>query len=823
MDSPSAERHTQRHQDRTAAVVALSARKKDAKLERGACPRCYLDAEPPADACVCDLMTPLPAPHAVTCFVHATELYKTSSTHQLLLRGLQHSELCVWHSDAYPTAAVVWEHVLQQCVVSGRTPAVLYPSPTAIPATEFLARLSPERRRRGVHVVVLDGTWHNVSAMNTELPVSAPRIVVSPPPTYTLFGPLRAPPTPGRVSTLEAVACLFDELRTSLRPTPEVFGAGDDAGAGVGAGAGGGDGSGGRGTSGRRRNAVRVLLKTTCRREVPANDAADALPAPPATAGDSGVVAPTTSSSAVEAATTTPLSGVASGVAGGASSAVLAAARVFHGKPISVAEASLRAKFMSECKAVDGGGGSSSPAALARAEGRRKARLAAANGGTPSSVGTAADDEGAAAAGAGSETPLPARAATASADVVPDAIAAPARAVLGSISTSSVTTGVSAQKPSSAVVTMVKETTCVELEVRAPAPEGPDYWATALRRYLMVHVDATLRQYTKLRPDVKGVGYRTWMLTRRVPMLAVEDSVAGAPAASPLDTAAAGAAARDATPASSAHIDALSASGDEHSDAAAAARDTSSGASLPAAGAAETSAAQARTFTTEPLAGPLLSRLPCFLLTAIAEFAYGYDAVIADGYAPAFAQHCRQWGRLVTDTGDAPDVAGDPAAAEDAERKAGTPVPSSFRAAASGTTLEAAIAAASAPASQRVPTKTKARGAKLGSGPRPTGTGSAAAKCASPTSGEASARADAAADVSCSGSDAGSAVGSASGTVIDTPTTDRSVAAAARRERKRKPLPPASAFTSTPLARTCVALYVLAAGYFMGSWHPLAS
>jgi DTW domain-containing protein YfiP len=809
VDSPSAERHTQRHQDRTAAVVALSARKKDAKLERGACPRCYLDAEPPADACVCDLMTPLPAPHAVTCFVHATELYKTSSTHQLLLRGLQHSELCVWHSDAYPTAAVVWEHVLQQCAASGRTPAVLYPSPTAIPATEFLARLSPERRRRGVHVVVLDGTWHNVSAMNTELPASAPRIVVSPPPTYTLFGPLRAPPTPGRVSTLEAVACLFDELRSSLRPTPV------DGGAGGSAGAGGGEAAGGcgRGASGRRRNAVRVLLKTTCRREVLASDAAGAMCAPPVAAGDSGVAAPTAPSSAAAEPTDMPLSGVSTGV--------LAAARVFHGKPISVAEASLRAKFMSECKVVDGSGAASSPAALARAEGRIKARLAAAGCGTPSSVESAPGDEDAKAASAGSETPSPARAATISSEALPDAVAATAGVVTGSSSASSAVT-VAAQKPSSAAVTMVKETSCVELEVRAPAPEGPDYWATALRRYLMVHVDATLRQYTKLRPDVKGVGYRTWMLTRRVPTLTVESSVAGATAASPFDTPAA---AGIAAPACSAPVD------DAHLDATAAAQESSSGVPSPALGAAEASAAWERRFTAEPLAGPLLSRLPCFLLTAIAEFAYGYDAVIADGYAPAFAQHCRQWGRLVTDTGDAPDVAGDPSSgAEDAVVKAGRVAPSAFRDAASGTTLAAAIAAASAPASQRVATKTKARGARLGH-PITEGTGSAAARRAAHTSSEACTRGDAATDVSSSGSDAGCAVGSASRAAIDTPTADRAVAlaanravaSAARRERKRKPLPPASAFTSTPLARTCVALYVLAAGYFMGSWHPLAS
>jgi hypothetical protein len=360
-----------------------------------------------------------------------------------------------------------------------------------------------------------------------------------------------------------------------------------------------------------------------------------------------------------------------------------------------------------------------------------------------------------------------------------------------------VTAAAAAQKPSSAAITVVKETSCVELEVRAPAPEGADYWATALRRYLMVHVDATLRQYTKLRPDVKGVGYRTWMLTRRVPMLAIKSSGVGAPAAAAADTAV-GRPAGSAASASIADVDAM--------------------------GATEASEAQTRRFTTEPLAGPLLSRLPCFLLTAIAEFAYGYDAVIADGYAPAFAQHCRQWGRLVTDSSDALDVTGDSAVgAEDAVTKAGSVAPSSFHAAASGTTLEAAIAAASAPASQRVPTKPKARGAKLSSGPMPTGTGSAAVRDAAHTSGETCAHADTVTDAACSGSGAGHAAGPASGAVVDTPTGYRAAASAARRERKRKPLPPASAFTSTPLARTCVALYVLAAGYFMGSWHPLAS
>jgi DTW domain-containing protein YfiP len=449
------------------------AEKKNAiKKEKGACPRCYLGALA-SGVCICEIVKPLPCPHAVTCFIHATELFKVSSTHQILLRGLQHSQLAVWKSPVFPEAKDVWQDVVKQCEVSGKTPCVLYPSREAIPAGQFFSSLSPSQRRAGLHVVVLDGTWNNVMAMEKELPDAtiAPRVVITPPATFTLFGPLRAPPSPGRVSTLEAVAFLFDELREALRDDMRKSGKGglveDETTA-----------------TGKARSDVPPppgSFKVTIKRTVP-KATSTAAPAADATAS----------------------------AGAGVTDDFLAA----HD-----ADKASKVNFMKASTMVTAGSDGSSAAAPT----------------------TAATKPG---------------------------------------------------KESS------KEVLTMEMIVAPPTPQGIDFWASSLRRFLQVHVDATLKQCHKLHPWSHGVGYRTWYLTLPPNAKAIggkeEDEDEGGEG-----------------------------EGDD---------DSSSGPQSPS--------------EVVPLAGPYLSTLPCHLITRIAQFCYGEDKVLMDGYAVSFERAVSDWGKI---------------------------------------------------------------------------------------------------------------------------------------------------------------------------------
>lgn len=90
---------------------------------------------------------------------------------------------------------------------------------------ELLEPSSPEREQkdnsmphfihrkfyRGLHIVGIDGTWKNALHISRALPISAHLVTIENPYIITLFQPLRRQPSPGRVSTAEAIACVFDD------------------------------------------------------------------------------------------------------------------------------------------------------------------------------------------------------------------------------------------------------------------------------------------------------------------------------------------------------------------------------------------------------------------------------------------------------------------------------------------------------------------------------------------------------------------------------------------------------------------------------------
>ena len=213
--------------DVRAAQVARTLARTDARTG-GRCGGCGLQVLPPRSHCVCALVRPLRCRHAVTTVIHPCELARASSTHRLLARGLQACDTRVWNTPAWPDVAAVWADVRAQCAVSGRAPAVLYPAPHAVPVAAFYAALPPRQRAAGLHLIVIDGTWSNARCIAKQLPAlleppgggAAPTdgcapvaVCVGPRQPHTLFHPLRAQPSPGRVSTLEAVALVLDECR----------------------------------------------------------------------------------------------------------------------------------------------------------------------------------------------------------------------------------------------------------------------------------------------------------------------------------------------------------------------------------------------------------------------------------------------------------------------------------------------------------------------------------------------------------------------------------------------------------------------------------
>lgn len=690
--------------ERTKRILSRTEQRRTFKAERGACKRCYLGGNG-VDCCVCDIVEPLPTKHAVTCFIHASELFKATSTHQLLLRGIRDSELCVWQSTEWPSASHVWEHVQAQCEVSGRTPCILYPAPGAIPAAAFVASLPPEKRARGLHVVVCDGTWNNVGAMVSELPPSAPKVVITPPTTYTLFGPLRGPPSPGRVSTLEAFAFLLDELRVGERAVAAASAAAHGAassaalvpaagGEPLGASTSAEDASSAAGeaaVSSRTaaaawpRGSMRVLVKRDQVSTVFSEAAAAVADAPAASPLNDGAAAESNGGAGLVASPSRPAAAPLLGL-GGLDTALRASA---------VAAAASRASESSSA-AVSGAGGAAASVAEGGAE------------------GSAATSAASAAAGPGLEW--------------------------------------------------------VELTVAPPSPAGPDFYATRLRCYLMAHVDATLRNSAKLHVDIVGVGYRTWFLTQRAQL----DDEGVAAVASP------------ASPATSAAVASSAAVAPADGGAGSASSEPSSPIAKPdsaGAAAASSSGSSSGRLVVEALAGPLLSKLPAWVLVRIAEYAYGERAVISSGYAGAFHRSLNQWGHIQgpareDERAEAAVIAAAPLATAPAKvSKAGGS--SATAATGSGSASSTADAASSA-----------ANGAAGGDGPDSPPEG---AELASPTSASSAAVAG--------GGDGG-------------PTVKR-------RYRKRKPLPPTSAFTAVPLARTCTALYSLFAGRLVGTWHPL--
>jgi DTW domain-containing protein YfiP len=201
----------------TAWVERHLTRRNPAWLRKdGRCLHCYLTVT----TCSCGTLPAAANKHTVTVLLHPQEVGRLTSTSGVLRLGLRRCHVRVWNSAATPTVAAAWEEIQAQCAASGQTPAFLFPAPHAVPVGQLWSALPPAKRAAGLHVCVLDGTWSNARAMARYLPPDAHCVVIAPPAVFTLFSPLRTQPAPGKVSTLEAVAVMFDELQEAAAACP---------------------------------------------------------------------------------------------------------------------------------------------------------------------------------------------------------------------------------------------------------------------------------------------------------------------------------------------------------------------------------------------------------------------------------------------------------------------------------------------------------------------------------------------------------------------------------------------------------------------------
>jgi DTW domain-containing protein YfiP len=150
----------------------------------GRCPHCALHL----GACACALLPRLPTRTRFVVVRHAREAHKSSNTARWAALLLPRCEIVGW--SGRPDAK-------ELLGLGGAGDWLLFPSEH--PFKDALLQVRPER------VVVLDGTWRQVRRMLRSLPAlkGLPRLCVSPRPGRV---GLRRPPSPGHLSTLEAIS-----------------------------------------------------------------------------------------------------------------------------------------------------------------------------------------------------------------------------------------------------------------------------------------------------------------------------------------------------------------------------------------------------------------------------------------------------------------------------------------------------------------------------------------------------------------------------------------------------------------------------------------
>lgn len=150
--------------------------------------------------CICALLPRLRTRTRVVLVVHQLELNKPTNTGVLAARCLENSAM-VYRGRAPGEASAAAPEPL---VPAGAQGLVLFPHPEATPLESW--------RGQDVVLFVPDGTWSQAASTRRRLPELAALPCASLPAPAQDVAPaqpvnrLRAPPRPGRLATLEAVA-----------------------------------------------------------------------------------------------------------------------------------------------------------------------------------------------------------------------------------------------------------------------------------------------------------------------------------------------------------------------------------------------------------------------------------------------------------------------------------------------------------------------------------------------------------------------------------------------------------------------------------------
>jgi DTW domain-containing protein len=162
------------------------------------CPRCRLHT----DLCACDVLGPFEVATELVVVAHRYEVRKTTSTGRLAVLCLAGARLCLRGRHGASDDPVTW--------AAGRTPLLLFPSPSAVPLDAWKRAQPPDAPP--VTLIVPDGTWRQAKRVRHRVPglAALTPVKLSAPAACDLR--LRRPRQPEQLATLEAIAHAFGIL-----------------------------------------------------------------------------------------------------------------------------------------------------------------------------------------------------------------------------------------------------------------------------------------------------------------------------------------------------------------------------------------------------------------------------------------------------------------------------------------------------------------------------------------------------------------------------------------------------------------------------------
>jgi DTW domain-containing protein YfiP len=170
------------------------------------CPGCRLHLS----VCICASLPRLETRTRLVLIVHQLEARKPTNTGLLAARCL--SNAAVAYRGRAPSGGDDSSlDDLGALVAAGTQPVLLYPAPDATPLETWAAAATP------LTLVVPDGTWSQAASTRRRLGAAPdgtalPCVTVAAPPAAPVVRRLRAPASPGRLATLEAIALALGVL-----------------------------------------------------------------------------------------------------------------------------------------------------------------------------------------------------------------------------------------------------------------------------------------------------------------------------------------------------------------------------------------------------------------------------------------------------------------------------------------------------------------------------------------------------------------------------------------------------------------------------------